>query len=121
MNPNFPPIESLDADDGEPQVGSREHGAWNLRKQIPSELVHKPALCWPKDAAEALSIAEPTLKKMRAAGDHPRLYALGRSLFTTLPDLRDWVKGHEVEPGHLSRPATFQRGARRPIKTRKAA
>src|SRR5678816_2410330 len=100
------PIESLRPDEGAPKVGSEEYGAWNLRRALPTELSQRPAVRWPAHAAALLDIPEPTLKKLREGGDHPRLYALGRALYTTIEDLRTWILGHEVAPAFRARPAT---------------
>lgn len=106
-------IESLEADEGQARAGIQEIGAWALRRRLPSEAAHKPVIRWPDQAAELLDVPGPTLSKLRRAGDHPKLYALGRALlFTTTDDLRDWILKHEVAPGFTVRPATRRRGAR---------
>lgn len=105
-------IESLEADEGQARAGIQEIGAWALRKRLPSEAAHKPVIRWPDQAAELLDIPAPTLSKLRQAGDHPKFYALGRALFTTADDLRDWVVQHEVAPGFAVRPATRRRVAK---------
>lgn len=78
----------------------------NLRRTLPSELLSKPALDFPDDVSAVIGIAAPTLRKLRSAGDHPKLYAVGRKLFTTAEDLAEWIMRHEVEPGFVARPAT---------------
>jgi hypothetical protein len=51
---------------------------------------------WPEGAAAILEMPPPTLKARREAGDHPRLFAIGRAIFTTRSALREWVAEHEV-------------------------
>lgn len=63
------------------------------------DLMQRPALRWPPDVARVTGLAEPTLRKLRADGDHPRLYGIGRALFTTPDDLREWIMQHELSPG----------------------
>jgi hypothetical protein len=57
-------------------------------------------------------IPEPTLKKGRAEGDCPKLYGVGRALFTTIVDVQEWILGHELQPGQMLRPATIPKGAK---------
>jgi hypothetical protein len=59
---------------------------------------------WPDEAGAYLGIPGPTLAKKRQDGDAPRLYAVGRALFTTRQDLIEWVRSHEVAPGFRARP-----------------
>jgi hypothetical protein len=59
----------------------------------------RPALRWPADVATLTDQSVPKLERLRAEGDHPKLYAIGRALFTTLEDVRDWILAHEVAPG----------------------
>ena len=59
---------------------------------------------WPEGAAAILEIPAPTLKWRRESGDHPKLYAVGRHIFTTRSALREWVADHEVAPGFRARP-----------------
>lgn len=82
----------------------------NLRRTLPSEILCKPALEFPEDVSAVTGIPAPTLRKLRTEGDHPKLYAVGRKLFTTADDLAEWILRHEVEPGFVARPAT--RGSR---------
>ena len=98
-------IDSMDADEGAPKAGEREYGAFNLRKLLPSELMHRPALRFPQHVAHVTGLAEPTLRKLRSDGDHPRLYGIGRALFTTPSDLREWILQHELSPGDRIRAA----------------
>jgi hypothetical protein len=58
---------------------------------------------WPEGAAAILEIPAPTLTKRRADGDAPRLFAIGRHLFTTREALHEWVLEHEVAPGFRAR------------------
>jgi len=111
-------IESLKPGEGSPDAPDstgNEWSAWSMRRRLPSELAHKAALRWPGDVAAMVGIADPTLKRMRADGDHPRLYALGKALFTTHTDLSEWLLSHELAAGQLVRAPTIQRGARRPV------
>jgi hypothetical protein len=119
----IPIVESVDAMEGAPQRDAThgEWAAWAIRKRLPSELVHKVALRWPADIAELTGIPDATLKAQRAAGDHPRLYAIGRALFTTRRDLEAWFEDHALEHGQTVRPATVPRGTRRPTDRREAA
>ena len=114
MNP-LPVVESVTALEGEPDRDSTaaEWAAWAIRRRLPSELAHKVAWRWPADVSEATGIPEPTLKAQRAAGDHPRLYAIGRALFTTRRDVEDWMQQHALEHGATVRPATIPRGSKR--------
>lgn len=111
----LPMIESLTAREGAPDSESTdaEWTAWALRRRLPSELVHKVVLRWPSDVKEVTDISVDTLKKQRVAGDHPRLYAIGRALFTTRDDLLAWFEAHELAPGQVVRPATIPRGSKR--------
>lgn len=106
-------IESNSAQDGPPDKPQGEWAAWALRRRLPSELAYKVAWRWPLDVSEATGIPEQTLKAQRAAGDHPRLYAIGRALFTTKRDVEAWLQQHALERGQLVRPATVPRGSRR--------
>lgn len=117
MSEVFPAIESLTPADGEPdrQSTAAEFEAWAMRRRLPSELAHKLAWRWPLDVAEATGIPAATLKAMRQDGDHPRLYALGRALFTTRADALEWLQAHELAPGALVRPATAPKRASRRI------
>jgi len=110
-------IESLEAGDGTPQAGAQEYGAFNLRKLLPSELMQRPALRWPAHVEHVTGLPTPTLRKLRADGDHPRLYAIGRALFTTPDDLREWIMRHELDTGARLRPA----GPGRPRSERRSA
>ncbi|HMM83910.1 hypothetical protein [Azohydromonas sp.] len=114
MNP-LPVVESITALEGEPERDSTagEWAAWAIRRRLPSELAHKVALRWPADVTDLTGIPEQTLKAHRAAGDHPRLYAIGRALFTTRRDVEAWLQQHALEHGQLVRPATVPRGTRR--------
>jgi hypothetical protein len=109
------PIDSIGPTDSEPDRESSlaEFSAWGMRRRLPSELVHKLALRWPEDVSDSTGIPESTLKAQRGLGDHPRLYGIGRKLFTTHDDLREWIARHELEPGQLIRPATIPRGSKR--------
>lgn len=78
--------------------------------RLPSEITRRPALRWPRDASALTGIPEVTLNKLRAEGEHPKLYALGRALFTTTDDLRDWILANEVDPGYRARPAAHRNG-----------
>ena len=108
-------VESLGPFEGPPgrAPSFSEWTAWDIRKLLPSELVHKVALRWPGDVGELIGMPDATLKKLRAEGDHPRLYGIGRALFTTRNDLHEWLAEHELQPGQLVRPATVQRGTKR--------
>ena len=106
-------IDSNGPEDGPPDNPHSEWAAWALRRRLPSELVHKVALRWPADVTDLTGIPEPTLKAQRTAGDHPRLYAIGRALFTTKRDVEAWLQQHALEHGQLVRPATGPRGTRR--------
>lgn len=108
------PIDSIGPTDGEPdrESSAGEFSAWGMRRRLPSELRHKLALTWPGDVSDSTGIPESTLKALRVLGDHPRLYAIGRKLFTTPDDSREWIARHEVEPGHALRPATIPRGTK---------
>ena len=88
--------------------------AWSLRKRLPSELIHKTVLRWPADVATITGLAEGTLKKLRSEGDTPRMYALGRALYTTHVDLHEWIAAHELAAGQKLRPPTVARGTKRP-------
>ena len=94
--PALPPREPL-RDDGR---------TWELRASLPSELSHKAALRWPGDVSSVTGLPELTLKKLRAEGDNPRLYAIGRALFTTHTDLREWFTAHELASGKKLRGPT---------------
>lgn len=61
-----------------------------------ADLVHRPAVRWPAECSVLVGIPEATLRAMRARGDAPRLYALGRALLTTVDDIRAWVESHEI-------------------------
>lgn len=108
-------IESLTPANGPVDRAStaQEWTAWAMRKRLPSELIHKVALRWPVDVEEVTGIPDSTLKKQRMLGDHPRLYAIGRALFTTRNDLLAWFEAHELQPGQVVRAATIPRGTRR--------
>jgi hypothetical protein len=111
-------VESVTAADGNPEAGATaaEWAAWAIRKMLPSELAHKPALRWPGDVGELFGIPDATLKALRTAGDHPRLYAIGRALYTTRRDADEWLQAHALAPGQGVRPPTIPRGARRPVR-----
>jgi len=79
-----------------------------------NDLMQRPALRWPTDVSRITGLAEPTLRKLRADGDHPCLYGIGRALFTTPDDLRAWILRHELSPGARMRAA----GPGRPAKVR---
>ena len=55
-----------------------------------------------------------SLKKMRSDGNHPRLFAIGRALFTTAEALLEWVHAHELAPGEKIRPAMIALGSKLP-------
>ncbi len=93
---------------------AQERTAWAQRRRMPSELVHKTALRWPGEVSAMIDITEVTLKRLRAAGDHPRLYAIGRALFTTHGDLLTWLEAHELPAGQTLRPAVILRGTKLP-------
>lgn len=116
-------VDSVTPFEGVPDRESTagEWAAWAIRKRLPSELVHKVALRWPGDASEVTGIAEATLKAQRSAGDHPRLYAIGRALFTTHRDLEAWVEDHALAHGQGVRPATVPRGTKRPSRVQGVA
>lgn len=78
-----------------------------------SELAAKPALRWPKDAAIVTGLPERTLDAHRRAGDSPRLYSVGRALFTTIADIAEWIAQHEVESAFRVRPGVRRKGDRR--------
>jgi hypothetical protein len=109
-------IESLTPEDGpvDRESTAQEWTAWAMRRRLPSELIHKAALRWPSEVSEVILIPEDTLKRGRAEGDHPRLYGIGRALFTTLPDLLAWIEAHELMPGQMLRIATVPRGTKLP-------
>jgi hypothetical protein len=109
-----PAIESLTPEDGEVDRRStaQEWTAWAMRGRLPSELTHKAALRFPQDASVLAGLPEDTLRKLRAGGDHPRLYAIGRALFTTKADLQAWLEAHELTAGQTIRPATVPRGTK---------
>ncbi len=111
----LPLVESVTAQEGTPERDSTagEFAAWAIRRRLPSELAHKLALRWPRDVSELTEIPEPTLKAQRTAGDHPRLYAIGRALFTTRDDVLAWLQEHTLAPGQVVRPATIPRGSQR--------
>ena len=117
-----PAIDSTTPGDGSPEAPDNDDGkisAWSLmamRKRLPSELSHKAALRWPDDVNVITGIPSQTLKELRANGDTPRLYAIGRALFTTHADLRDWFVAHELAPGQKLRAATIPKGTKRPVK-----
>ena len=117
-----PATDSLDPGDDSPDAPGNDDGrisAWALialRKGLPSELAQKPALRWPGDVSSVTHISTATLKEKKDEGDHPRLYAIGRALFTTIEDVREWLLSHELAPGQLLRPATIPKGAKRPVK-----
>ena len=81
------------------------------------ELMQRPALRWPAHVARVTDLPENTLRKLRAEGDHPRLYAIGRALFTTPDDLREWIMRHELDAGVRLRTA----GPGRPRRAREVA
>jgi hypothetical protein len=120
--PAPPALESLKAGEGSPdqtppdESSGNEWAAWAMRKRLPSELAQKTALRWPHDVSYVLGIPEQTLKALRAEGDHPRMYGLGRAMFTTNADLQEWVLAHELAPGQKLRPATILKGTKRPVK-----
>lgn len=112
-------LDPLAATEAAPEIDPRaginpEFNAWLWRRRLPSELQHKIALRWPDDLAELSSIPALTLVALRKRGDHPRLYAIGRALFTTRRDAEDWLEQHALAPGELVRPATIPRGSKRP-------
>ncbi len=73
----------------------------------------KPFLRWPGDVSAALDdLPEPTLKRFRIEGDHPRLFALGRAMYTTPSHLLEWLEKHELAPGQKMRPATIPKGTK---------
>ena len=113
----LPAIESIKPTDGspdDPDSTGNEWAAWAMRRRLPSELSHKRALRWPLDVEHAFGISALTLKKLRADGDHPRLYAIGRALFTTHEDLGEWLAAHELAQGQMVRVATIPRGSKLP-------
>ncbi|MEO8564107.1 MAG: hypothetical protein ABI601_18645 [bacterium] len=111
MTGNQTPEEALDAE----KIGSELY-YWLKRKSLPSELASKLTLRWPHDVDDILGIPSATLKALRSEGDHPRLFAIGRALFTTRDDLLAWIEAHELAPGALVRPATTPKGAKRPVR-----
>jgi hypothetical protein len=120
---NLPRIESVTPQEGppNPEATAGEWAAWAIRKSLPSELAHKVALRWPADVEAMTGVPSATLKAQRTAGDHPRLYAIGRALFTTRPDLSAWLEAHALDHGQTVRPATIPRGSRRPARVQEAA
>ena len=123
MTDALPVVESVTPQEGVPDRESTtaEWSAWAIRRRLPSELVHKVALRWPADVTEITGIPEATLKALRTAGDHPRLYAIGRALFTTRRDAEAWIADHALDHGQRVRPATIPRGTKRPTRTAEAA
>jgi hypothetical protein len=107
-------IESVTAVEGQPDAESTagEWSAWAIRRRLPSELVHKPALRWPGEVEDLTGIPGSTLKAKRAEGDHPRLLAIGRALFVRPSDLAEWLDAHVLPAGALVRPATVARGSK---------
>ena len=93
-----------------------EWSAWVMRASLPSEHAQRPVLRWPRDVHDLTKIPELTLQKLKAEGDHCRLYAVGRAQFTTIEDVREWVLAHELKRGQLLRPATIPKGTKRPVK-----
>ncbi len=80
------------------------------------EIMASPAIKWPERVGIVLGLSDATLRKMRADGDHPRLYGISRFLFTTPEDLREWIREHELSPGARMRAA----GPGRPATVRPA-
>ena len=111
-------IETMGPDEGSPETHATlgEWSAWNLRRRLPSEHAHRVTLRWPSDVTDLTGVAEGTLKKLRAEGDHPRLYAIGRALFTTRDDLLAWFEAHELQTGQVLRKATVPRGSKLPTR-----
>lgn len=108
-------IESLGPTEGSPDGSpytDNQWTAWAIRKRLPSELRHKVCLRWPGEVEELTGINDAVLKQHRSNGDHPRLYAIGRTLVTTVTDVEDWIKRHSLAPGELVRPATIARGTK---------
>jgi hypothetical protein len=103
-------------DDAESTV--QEPTPWELRRRLPSELVHKAMLRWPGDVFDLTGIPPLTLKALRADRDHPRMYAIGKRLYTTHADLRAWFESHALSSGQTIRPATVPRGTKRPAPRR---
>ena len=114
-------IESLAPAEGppDPESTGSEWTAWAMRRRLPSEHAHRVALRWPGDVSDLTGIPELTLKKCRAEGDNPRLYAIGRALFTTRADLLAWFEAHELQPGQVLRHATIPRGTTNPRGTKR--
>ena len=76
---------------------------------------------WPEGAAAATGISAPTLQRMRSQGDAPQLYAVSeRALVTTEADLLNWIRAKAVPAGYKCRPATVNRGSRRPQRGKQA-
>lgn len=76
---------------------------------------------WPDGAAAATGISSPTLQRMRGQGDAPQLYAVSeRALVTTEADLLDWIRAKAVPASYKCRPATINRGSKRPPRSKQA-
>lgn len=68
-------------------------------------------LPWPEGAANILGVSSVSLQRNRAAGDAPKLYAVGeRSLVTTANDLLAWIRAKEVPPNYRCRPPVRRAG-----------
>lgn len=80
----------------------------------PSE---RRVLKWPQDVEAMTGIGVQTLTERRAAGDCPRLYAIGRRILTTTDDVIAWLEAHTLEAGGLVRAPTVPRGSKRDKKT----
>ncbi|MFO1196590.1 MAG: hypothetical protein U1E86_06405 [Burkholderiaceae bacterium] len=77
------------------------------------EIMAKPAIRWPVESAVVTGIPAGTQRALRARGDHPRLFGVGRSLYTTPEALREWILLHELDSGARLRVA----GPGRPRRT----
>ncbi len=84
-------------DDIDPAVAEYRRSAV-ARRELPSELVHKPLLKWPAEVAALTSVPERLLVKREQAGDAPRLVRIGRQKFARPRDIHDWIDAH-AEPG----------------------
>jgi len=65
---------------------------------------------WPEGVAQVTGLSAPTLQRMRARGDAPRLYAVSeRNLVTTSADLLQWVTAKAVPTSYKCRQAVPRR------------
>lgn len=84
----------------------------NPKKPSDNGMQLGPIYTWPQGVSELTGLSTVTLRRMRANGDAPTLYAITeRNLVTTGADLMAWVRSKSVPVGYRCRSGTRGRKA----------